>query len=37
VAIEPMTCPANAFNSGEGLAMLAPDATFTATWAVSVA
>jgi aldose 1-epimerase len=36
VAIEPMTCPANAFNSGEGLAVLAPGATFTATWAVSV-
>ena len=32
LAIEPMTCPANAFNSGDGLITLQPGATFRATW-----
>lgn len=35
VAIEPMTGPANAFNSGQGLGWLAPDASFTMTWGIS--
>lgn len=34
LAIEPMTCPANAFNSGEGLHTLEPGETFTAAWEV---
>jgi aldose 1-epimerase len=32
VAIEPMTCPANAFNSGEALRWLAPGESFEASW-----
>ena len=32
VAIEPMTCPANAFNSGDGLLWLEPGETWTASW-----
>lgn len=32
VAIEPMTCPANAFNSGEALRHLAPGESFEASW-----
>lgn len=36
LAIEPMTCPANAFNSGEGLLVLTPGQTFTAAWSVHV-
>ena len=35
VAIEPMTGPANAFNSGEGLRWLAPGERFTMTWGIS--
>jgi aldose 1-epimerase len=35
VAIEPMTGPANAFNSGDGLGWLAPGASFTMTWGIS--
>lgn len=34
LAIEPMTCPANAFNSGEGLIALRPGESFAAVWAV---
>lgn len=37
LAIEPMTCPANAFNSGEGLIALGPGEEWAATWAVQVA
>ena len=37
LAIEPMTCPANAFNSGDGLIILQPGETFSATWGVRVA
>lgn len=36
LAIEPMTCPANAFNSGEGLQVLEPGQTFTAAWSANV-
>ena len=32
VAVEPMTCPANAFNTGEGLRWLPPGETFEAAW-----
>ncbi len=35
VAIEPMTGPANAFNSGDGLRWLAPGERFTMTWGIS--
>ncbi|MDN3905328.1 aldose 1-epimerase family protein [Arthrobacter sp. YD2] len=34
VALEPMTAPANALNSGEGLVWLEPGDTFTAEWGV---
>jgi aldose 1-epimerase len=32
VAIEPMTCPPDAFNSGESLIVLEPGASWTGTW-----
>lgn len=35
VAIEPMTGPANAFNSGDGLRWLRPGASFTMNWAIT--
>jgi aldose 1-epimerase len=35
VAIEPMTGPANAFNSGEGLRWLAPGEHFSMNWGIS--
>lgn len=35
VAIEPMTGPANAFNSGDGLSWLAPGEESTMTWGIS--
>jgi aldose 1-epimerase len=34
VAIEPMTCPADAFNTGEGLIVLEPGASWTASWGI---
>jgi aldose 1-epimerase len=34
VAIEPMTAPANAFNSGAGLRWLAPGETWTVCWGI---
>jgi aldose 1-epimerase len=34
VAIEPMTGPANAFNSGDGLRWLAPGDSFTMSWGI---
>jgi aldose 1-epimerase len=34
VAIEPMTGPANAFNSGDGLAWLQPGESFTMSWGI---
>ncbi|WP_163506362.1 aldose 1-epimerase family protein [Fodinicola acaciae] len=35
VAIEPMSCAANAFNSGDGLVVLAPGDRWTGSWGVS--
>ncbi|GAB3392066.1 aldose 1-epimerase family protein [Humibacter soli] len=35
VAVEPMTAPANALNSGQGLRWLSPGETFTATWGIT--
>jgi aldose 1-epimerase len=35
VAIEPMTCAANAFNSGDGLRVLAPGESLHGRWGVS--
>ncbi|WNY32816.1 hypothetical protein Q9Q99_10720 [Curtobacterium flaccumfaciens] len=34
VAVEPMTAPANALNSGEGLRWLEPDETWTGSWGI---
>jgi aldose 1-epimerase len=34
VALEPMTAPANALNSGAGLTWLEPEATMTARWGI---
>lgn len=34
VAVEPMTGPANAFNSGDGLRWLAPGGSFTMEWGI---
>ena len=34
VAVEPMTAPADAFNSGEGLRWLEPGASFAAGWGI---
>jgi aldose 1-epimerase len=34
VAIEPMTCPADAFNSGDGLIALEPGVPWTASWGI---
>lgn len=36
LAIEPMTCPANAFNSGEGLIVLEPGEQFATSWTARV-
>lgn len=36
VAIEPMSCPANAFNSGEGLVRLEPGHTWSGEWGIRV-
>ncbi len=35
LAVEPMTCPPNAFRSGEALVTLEPGASHTATWGIS--
>jgi aldose 1-epimerase len=32
VAVEPMTCPADAFNSGDGLIVLEPGQSWSGTW-----
>lgn len=37
VAVEPMTCAANAFNSGEGLRLLYPEIPFECRWGIEVA
>ena len=34
IAMEPMTGPANAFNSGDGLRWLAPGESFTMNWGI---
>ena len=34
LAVEPMTCPPNAFRSGEDLIVLDPGETFTAAWGI---
>jgi len=34
LAVEPMTAPANALNSGEGLRWLEPDESWTGTWGI---
>jgi aldose 1-epimerase len=35
VAVEPMTCPANAFNTGAGLIVLEPAAGWTGSWGIT--
>ena len=35
LAVEPMTCPANAFNTGEGLLTLAPGETWSAPFGIT--
>jgi aldose 1-epimerase len=35
IAIEPMTCPTNALNSGEGLIHLQPGETWSASWGLT--
>ena len=35
VAVEPMTCPPDAFNSGESLIRLEPGQSWTGTWGIS--
>jgi aldose 1-epimerase len=35
VAIEPMTCPPDAFRSGRGIIVLEPAQTWTATWGIT--
>lgn len=35
VAIEPMTCPPNAYNSGEGLIVLEPGGSWTGAWGIT--
>jgi aldose 1-epimerase len=36
LAVEPMSCPPNAFRSGESLVRLAPGESHTATWGISI-
>jgi aldose 1-epimerase len=35
IAIEPMTCAPDAFNSGDGLTVLEPGATWTGSWGIT--
>ncbi len=35
IAVEPMTCPPNAFRSGEALIRLEPGRSFTSTWGIT--
>jgi aldose 1-epimerase len=35
IAVEPMTCPPNAFNSGDDLLVLEPGQEFTAPWGIT--
>jgi aldose 1-epimerase len=34
-AVEPMTCPPNAFRTGEGVIRLDPGASITSAWGIS--
>ena len=34
LAVEPMTCPPNAFRTGDALIRLEPGASFTCTWGI---
>ena len=35
IAVEPMTCPPNAFRTGEALIRLEPGSSFTSTWGIT--
>jgi aldose 1-epimerase len=35
LAVEPMTCPPNAFRTGDALIRLKPGASFTGTWGIA--
>ena len=35
LAVEPMTCPPNAFRTGEGLIVLEPGGSFTGAWGIT--
>ncbi|MEP6598510.1 MAG: aldose 1-epimerase family protein [Actinomycetota bacterium] len=35
IAVEPMTCPADAFNTGTGLIVLEPGGSWTGSWGIS--
>jgi aldose 1-epimerase len=35
IAVEPMTCPANAFNTGIGLLVLKPGGAWTGAWGIT--
>jgi aldose 1-epimerase len=35
LAVEPMTCPPNAFRTGESLIRLEPGGSFTSTWGIT--
>ena len=35
LAVEPMTCPPNAFRTGDGLIRLEPGKSFTSAWGIS--
>jgi aldose 1-epimerase len=37
LAVEPMTCPPNAFRTGEALISLAPETSFASTWGIGLA
>jgi aldose 1-epimerase len=34
LAVEPMTCPPNAFRTGDGVIVLEPGGSFTGTWGI---
>lgn len=36
LAVEPMTCPPNAFRTGDALIRLEPGASFTGTWGIAL-
>ncbi len=35
IAVEPMSCPSNAFNSGDGLVVLEPGQAWSGTWGIT--